>query len=110
MQLSRLWQDPKVTVLADEAVSEGQRRATLRVIGIVCNTVCVTRPTVALRNLPGVTGVTFDEAREAFVVEYQGQVPRTREFERAILGTVVARGVRGLLEKFGELLGRSRTS
>ena len=101
MHLSRLWENPKVTVLADEAVAAGKRRAELRVTGVVCNTVCVTRPTVALRNLPGVTGASFDEARETFVVEYEGAGPRTGEFERAILGTVVARGVMGLLERIG---------
>ena len=101
MHLSRLWENPKVTVLADEVVAEGRRRAELRVTGIVCNTVCVTRPTVALKGLSGVTGVSYDEAREAFVVEYEGSGPRTGEFERAILGTVVARGVRGLLERIG---------
>ena len=101
MHLARLWENPKVTVLEDEAVAEGRRRAELRVTGIVCNTVCVTRPTVALKAVPGVTGVSFDETREAFVVEYESESPRTGEFERVILGTVVARGVRGLLERIG---------
>jgi hypothetical protein len=108
MHLERLLEEPKVSVLSDEPSGEGHRRAQLRVSGIVCRSVCVTRPTVALRSLPEVRSVTFDEDRDVFVVEYEADAPRAAQFERAILGTVVGRGVRRWLEGVGRALGRRR--
>ncbi len=104
MHLNRLLENPKVTVLSDVEVAKGKRRAELHVSGILCETVCVTRPTVALRKLPEVTSVSFDSDREAFVIDYESASSLTSRFERAILGAVIARAARAWLEAIARAL------
>ncbi len=80
----------------------------LKVDGLVCDQVCAVRTRDALRKIDGVRDVSVD--LDSGVATIVGRRAPAAEYERAVMGAVVGKPVRRLIERVARRFGAESSS
>ena len=100
MNFRNIWFKPSVSleIFDGDSVLVGENVSLVKVYGLVCDSICVRRSTIAMCNIPGVMAVSYTGGDGRFIIEHVGPIPNQNVFEDAVLSKVVFMRLRIMLD------------
>ena len=100
MNFRNIWVKPSVSLetFDGDSVLLGENISLVKVYGLVCDSICVRRSTIAMSKVPGVMAVRYTGGDGRFIVEHLGSIPDQNVFEEAVLSKVLFMRLRIMLE------------